>query len=146
MKIILDTNVIANVLLSPSRKSASYQLFEQCLLKKLQPQIGNALYAEYEDVLTRAEIQAKSTYAPTEIEVLLEGLLACCTWNTVRYLWRPNLKDEADNHLIDLAVASNAQYVVTQNMKDLESGELKFGFRSITPEHFLEVLYGHDNL
>ncbi len=144
MQIIIDTNIIVNAMLSPSRKSASYQVLEMCLEQKLQPQIGSALFSEYEDVLGRPEIQMRSRYTPAEINKVLDALLNICTWNTIRYLWRPNLIDESDNHLIDLAVASNAQWIITQNIKDLDSGELKFGFRSITPEEFIEVMHGND--
>lgn len=146
MKIILDTNIIVNVLLSPSRQSASYKVFEMCLENKLEPQVGSALFSEYEDVLSRPEIQQRAKYTPIEIETLLDGFLNRCTWARIHYLWRPNLKDEGDNHLVDLAVASNAKWIVTQNIKDLESGELKFGFRSITPEAFLEVLHGNNHI
>jgi predicted nucleic acid-binding protein len=49
-----------------------------------------------------------------------------------------NLKDEGDNHLIELAVAGNAQVIVSRNMKDLKSGELLFPEISfLTPEEFL---------
>ena len=62
------------------------------------------------------------------------------------YLWRPNLKDEADNHLIDLAVASNAEFIISRNIKDLDSGDLKFNFKAVTPEKFLEIINGNYNL
>ena len=110
------------------------------------PHVGSALFSEYEDVLNRPEIQMKAKYTPAEINDLLDGFLSCCTWVNIHYLWRPNLRDEGDNHLVDLAVASNAKWIVTQNMKDLESGELTFGFRSITPEALLEMLNGNHNL
>jgi hypothetical protein len=35
------------------------------------------------------------------------------------FLWRPNLPDEADNHVIELAVAGGASAVVTNNVRDL---------------------------
>ena len=62
------------------------------------------------------------------------------------YLWRPNLKDEADNHLIDLAVASNAEFIISRNIKDLYSGDLKFNFKPVIPEEFLEINNGNYNL
>ena len=37
---------------------------------------------------------------------------------SVYYRWRPNLRDEADNHLIELTVACGADYLVTRNIKD----------------------------
>ena len=36
------------------------------------------------------------------------SLISRRTWVRVYYLWRPNLPDEADNHLVELAVAGNA--------------------------------------
>ncbi|RDH41429.1 putative toxin-antitoxin system toxin component, PIN family [Zooshikella ganghwensis] len=146
MKVIIDTNILVNVFLSPSRSSASYRIFELCLMQKLQPQIGCALFCEYEDVLSRPLILGRAKYSPSEIEQMLDGFLSICSWAKVNYLWRPNLRDEGDNHLIDLAVASNAEFIVTQNIKDLNSGDLRFGFRSVTPEQFLEVYYGDNNL
>lgn len=58
MKIILDTNILVNVLLSPSQKSSSFKVFEKCLTEQFKPQIGWTLFNEYEDVLFRPEIQA----------------------------------------------------------------------------------------
>ncbi|NYZ69601.1 putative toxin-antitoxin system toxin component, PIN family [Endozoicomonas sp. SM1973] len=146
MKVIIDTNILVSVLLSPSRRSASYKVFEMCLKRQLQPQVGCALFNEYEDVLARPHIQERSSYPAEEIEQILDGFLSVCTWSKVHYLWRPNLKDEGDNHLIDLAVASNATHIITKNIKDLNSGDLRFGFRSVTPENFLEVYHGNNNL
>ena len=146
MKIIVDTNILVNVLLSPSKKSSSFKIVEMCLMGQLEPQIGCALFNEYEDVLRRPEIQAMAKYTPEEINQIMDGFLNVCSWVKVNYLWRPNLKDEGDNHLIDLAVASNTKWIVTQNIKDLNSGDLKFSFRSISPNEFLEVLHGNDYL
>jgi predicted nucleic acid-binding protein len=57
----------------------------------------------------------------------------------VYYGWRPNLPDEADNHLIELALAGNASSVITHNVRDLRGGELQLGrLRVQTPAQFLE--------
>ena len=47
-------------------------------------------------------------------------------WIFIYYTWRPNLQDEADNHLIELAVAGNAEIIATNNIKDLQNSELLF--------------------
>ena len=44
----------------------------------------------------------------------------------IYYLWRPNLKDENDNHLIELAIAGNAEILATHNLKDFRQTQLKF--------------------
>jgi hypothetical protein len=61
-------------------------------------------------------------------------------WVEVFYAWRPNLPDEADNHLIELGVAAQAEAIVTRNLRDVARGELKFpSLRVLTPEQCLEV-------
>jgi predicted nucleic acid-binding protein len=59
----------------------------------------------------------------------------------VYYLWHPNLPDEADNHLVELAVAGGADAIVTNNVSDVQTGELLFPHRQIlTPARFLKIL------
>lgn len=54
--------------------------------------------------------------------------------------WRPNLRDEGDNHLIELAVAGNARAIVTHNVRDLRHGELSWkNLRVLTPAQCLET-------
>ena len=61
-----------------------------------------------------------------------------CKWLQIYYLWRPNLKDEADNFLIELALAGNALKIITNNIRDLENAELNFpNIEMLTPEKFL---------
>jgi hypothetical protein len=57
-------------------------------------------------------------------------------WVKVYFLWRPNLPDEADKHLIELALAGSAETIVTNNLKDLRNGELRFpGLKIQSPRH-----------
>jgi predicted nucleic acid-binding protein len=71
---------------------------------------------------------------------VFDGLLNRCRWVEVFYAWRPNLPDEADNHLIELGVAAQAEAIVTRNLRDVARGELKFpSLRVLTPKQCLEV-------
>ena len=36
----------------------------------------------------------------------------------ISYLWRPNLRDEADNMVLELAIASRSNYLITSNIRD----------------------------
>jgi uncharacterized protein len=146
MKVIVDTNILVNVFLGPSKTSASYRVLELCLTGKLRPQISNALFSEYEDVLARPTLLAKSPFSAQEIEQVMDAFLSVCSWSRIHFLWRPNLKDEGDNHLIDLAVASGAEFIVTQNLSDLNFGELRFQCRAVRPKELLEIYHGNDHL
>ena len=57
----------------------------------------------------------------------------------IYYLWRPNLGDEDDNFLVELAIAGNAKAIVTNNTKDLTGAELSFDeFKVLTPQQLLK--------
>jgi predicted nucleic acid-binding protein len=52
-----------------------------------------------------------------------------------------SIQDEADNHLIDLAVAGNAEIIVTRNIRDFRNAELRFPqIRILTPETLLREI------
>lgn len=50
---------------------------------------------------------------------VFDGLLNRSAWVRSVFAWRPNLPDEADNHLIELAVAAQAEVIVTRNFHDV---------------------------
>lgn len=136
-RIVIDTNVFVSVLIGKS-ESASRQLFRQCLQKKYQPLMGNALFAEYHDVVNRNNITNRCPLSDLEKTNLLAAFMSVCQWVRVYYLWRPNLPDEADNHLIELAVAGNAEIIATRNIKDFKRSQLKFPqLRILKPEEVL---------
>ena len=103
------------------------------------PLMGAALLAEYEDLLGRESIWRKTRLTAAEREAFLDIFLSICQWRRIYYAWRPNLSDEADNHLMELAVAGQADYLVTRNVRDLRGGELKFPQISVvTPTQLLK--------
>lgn len=61
------------------------------------------LWMEYQDLLGRP-VWGNVTTADERHEVLA-ALARQARWVTVYYGWRPNLPDEGDNHLIELALA-----------------------------------------
>lgn len=52
--------------------------------------------------------------------------MSVCEWVQVYYLWRPNLRDEGDNHVLELAVAGAASMIVTNNVSDFLDSNLRF--------------------
>jgi len=138
-RIIVDTNVFIAAILSPAGENR--EVIRACLLGRARPLMGAALFHEYEDLLGRPALMAKCPLSPGEREALFSAFLSVADWIKVYFLWRPNLPDEADNHLVELALAGAAQTIVTHNLSDLQQGELHFPNLIIqTPRQFLTTL------
>lgn len=136
IKIVVDTSVFISAPISS--KGSSRELIRRCLKGEYQPLMGKALFSEYESVIQREEIIAKCLLTSAEISRLLASFMSVSQWIYIYYLWRPNLKDEAGNHLIELAVAGNAQIIATHNIKDFQNAEFLFPNLSILkPEEII---------
>ena len=138
-KIVVDTNIFINVLVGKS-ESASREIFRRCLKREYQPLMSNALFNEYNDVLNRERIISLCPLTKDEKMKLLKAFMSVSTWVRIYYLWRPNLLDEADNYLIELAVAGNAEIIVTHNSKDFKQSQLRFPqLQILTPKQILDI-------
>jgi putative PIN family toxin of toxin-antitoxin system len=138
MKVVIDTNIIVGALLQAD--GACRAVIRLCLQGELMPMMGVALFAEMEDVLSRRDLFKESRLDSNERTELFQAFLSRTELVKIYYSWRPNLRDEADNHVVDLAVASGAEYIITQNMRDFVQMELKFPqLRCTTAAQFLSV-------
>lgn len=136
---VIDTNVFVSAVLSPD--GASREVLRRALKGQLVPLFGNALFSEYEDLLGRPSVWNGCLISEQERDELFDAVLSVSQWVRVFYLWRPNLPDEADNHLIELAIAGNARHIVTDNIKDLKRGELTFDeLQVVKPYDFIQEL------
>lgn len=127
MRIVLDTNVLISALpVGGGAGTAPRRVLRACLEGRVVPVMGAALFAEYEDVLARDAPFARSPTTPAEREMLFDALMSVCVWTPIYYLWRPNLPDAGDDHLVELALAGGADWIVTANVRDLGRGELHF--------------------
>jgi predicted nucleic acid-binding protein len=94
---------------------------------------------EYEDVLAR-QIHKLDVDAD-DCQAVLAAMAASGQWVSIYFGWRPNLRDEADNHLVELAIAGGAECIVTHNTRDFESSEFAWpGLRILDPARLLEVI------
>jgi predicted nucleic acid-binding protein len=139
--IIIDTNVFVAAMRSPGRAATSSRaVLRAVFMGRYTPLFGNALWLEYEDLLGRSDVWTGAT-THAERTNMLRALAASGKWVTVYYGWRPNLPDEGDNHLFELAVAGNAEAIVTFNKKDLTQGQLLWPrLQILTPAECLEAL------
>jgi len=136
MKVVIDTSVWISALIK--KESAARELLRLVFTDKVFPQMSEALFYEYEAVMKRKKIQKLTPLTTEEQEQLFYAYLSSCKWNEIYYMWRPNLKDENDNFIVELAVASGVEYIITYNIKDFQNPELIFKHKVITPEQFIK--------
>lgn len=122
--VVLDTNVLISGLCR-YENSPSYKILKYIQQGTLPLALNHKLYLEYESVLNRATILKLIGATPEEISMILDALIALARESEPWYLWRPNLRDESDNFILELAVSTSA-ILITKNLDDFKSGELKF--------------------
>ncbi len=136
---VVDTSVLAGAFIG--RVGHNRRVIRTCLEGKLKPLIGQALFLEYEDVMHREQIFRDCPLSREERGDLYAAFLHVCEWVHVYFSWRPNLPDEADNHVMELAIAGAARIVVTNNVRDFRQGELRFpDIRIVTPRELMGEL------
>lgn len=138
-RVVVDTNVLVGAFLG-TRGGENREVIRRCLKRRALPVLGVALFTEYEDVLSRKELMKKCPLTDGEPMMLFEAFLSVCEWVKIFFLWRPNLPDEGDNHLFELASAGAAEIIITNNERDLYDGELSFpSIAVLTPKQFNKV-------
>ena len=129
---VIDTNVLHAGLYSAT--GASFQVLRLIEERKVTPVISTPLVFEYEDVLRRnARMLGLSE---RDIDDVLDGLCSLGECRKIHFLWRPQLTDPKDDHLLELAVAAGGVDIVTHNVKDFLQAKT-FGIRIRTPVQLL---------
>ena len=123
-RIILDTNVLVSAF--TSAEGASRKILRQVLRGEVEALLSVPLFAEYEAVIARPETQSRCPLSAAEQGRLFDAFLSRTQLVEVYYRWRPNLRDEGDNHVLELAVAAGDAPIVTFNRRDFRGGELRF--------------------
>ena len=136
-RVVIDTNIFVSALMNAA--GAPRAVLRLVLKREVLPVIGNALFNEYESLLKRDNLWKDSLLKGSERERLFDALLSVSAWTPIYYLWRLNLRDESDNHLIELAVAAGAETIITANKRDFATSELLFSaIRIETAGEFLD--------
>jgi putative PIN family toxin of toxin-antitoxin system len=133
--IILDTNILFSGLYSS--KGASFKVLRLIEYGKIKPVISTALLFEYEDVLRRKKEEL--LLSNNEIDIILDNFCSFSSFQKIYFLWRPYLKDPKDDHVLEVAVASKTNIIITYNLKDF-IGANKFGIKVLSPKTLLETL------
>jgi putative PIN family toxin of toxin-antitoxin system len=132
-KIVIDTNVFISAL--KSKKGASYKLLFETSRKKYEQCISPALIFEYESVAKRENLKINFEHIDDIIDMICLLSKKC----EIYYLWRPFLKDPKDDLILELAIESNSNFIITYNIKDFE-GVSQFGINVINPKEYLQII------
>lgn len=103
------------------------------------PVITVPLYLEYQDTLTRPE-NLMGKRDSSDIDIFLRYLCSIAVHQDVHFSWRPWLPDSDDDMVLEAAVASDSDYIVSYNKRDFEEVS-SFGISVLTPSEFLAILY-----
>ena len=137
MEIVQDTNVFVSAL--RSQDGASAAVLDRCLALIDQAYLGASLYLEYEELISRDSVWEGVPVSREEREMMFDDFCAAARWQRLYFLWRPNLPDASDDHVMDLAVACGVEHLVTHNVRDFQRGELHFSLPEVvTPLQHLE--------
>ena len=131
-QIVIDTNVLVAAL--RSRRGASHRLLMLVDCGKFEINLSVPLVLEYEGAAKR--LIGEVPLAETDIDDILDYLCAVANRRKVYYLWRPFLHDARDDMVLELAVVSNGDFIVTFNKRDFQGAE-QFGIQVVTPQEFL---------
>jgi putative PIN family toxin of toxin-antitoxin system len=134
-KAVIDTNILYAGLYSAT--GASYRILRLIEQGRIMPLLSTTLLFEYEEVLRRNQKQLQ--LSDTAIDDVLNGLCSRGEGRKIHFLWRPQLPDPKDDHVLELTVAAGGADIVTYNVKDFTSATL-FGVRIIKPSKLLREL------
>ncbi len=133
MKIVQDSNIIYAGLYSD--KGASYQILKDARNDKINPVLTVSLYEEYSDILRRPPLS--NVIAENEIKGFLDFFCKKAYLQDIFFLWRLFLKDPKDDMVLEAAVASQSEIIITHNIKDFEGIE-RFGIEAMLPGYYLK--------
>jgi putative PIN family toxin of toxin-antitoxin system len=139
--IVIDTNILVAALWS--KTGASNKIVSMALRREVEIAVSVALALEYEDVLKRAKMREASWASMSELDDLLDAILGVATRAApITINIRPKLNDSDDDMVLECALQSRAQTIVTMNVRDFSIVKKQFGIDIMQPGKFLASLVG----
>ena len=88
----------------------------------------------------RPEHRLATCMSEAEVEGFLAALASAAEAVELNFLWRPQLRDPADELMFEAAVNGHAEALVTHNLRDFYPAAGIFGIRVMTPAALLKEL------
>lgn len=138
MRLVLDTYVVVAGLRSPA--GASAMLLDRALRRDFTVLLSVALALEYEAVCREPAQRIVSGLSEAEIETVISALCSVAEPVEARFLWRPQLRDPADEMVLEAAINGNAHGLVTFNRRDFGEVPQRFGVAMLSPQEALRSI------
>jgi putative PIN family toxin of toxin-antitoxin system len=136
IRIVIDTNVLVAAL--RSNRGASFALLDLIgTSSDFTIQLSVPLILEYESVLKRHH--AETGLNDDDVDEVVDYLCSVGDRHSIFFLWRPVLRDPKDDFVLELAVRSESELIVTFNTKDFVQST-RFGITAVTPSEFLSMI------
>jgi putative PIN family toxin of toxin-antitoxin system len=132
-RVIIDSNILVAAVRSD--RGWSHKLISSLGIDpRWQPFVSAPLLQEYAEQIH--DPRHTPHWSTAERDDFLDYLCASARWCDIHFLWRPLLPDEDDHLVLEAAVASAAQVIITFNKRDLGAAQT-FGIALMTPKEFL---------
>ena len=136
MRLVLDTDVVVAAMRSPAGASAA--LLAAAIDGRVRLLANVAQILEYEAVCRRDDHLLAAGLDLSACEVFIDAIAALAEPVVSHFIWRPQLKDPADEMVLEAAVNGQADAIVTFNRRDYGWVPGKFGIRVLLPRDALK--------
>ena len=135
MRCVLDTNVLVAGMRSP--RGASAALLMAARRSELTLVANVALALEYEAICVMAEHRMAAGLSQQQVGIFLDAVLAMVDPVETHFMWRPQLRDPADELVLEAAVNGQAAAIVAFNQRDFGDAPATFGIEVLSPAELL---------
>ena len=141
LRLVLDTNIL--VAAGRSRLGASFALLQALRDGRFILLASVPLFLEYEAVLKRSEQLESGGRSAEMVDAFLDALSLRTEPVHLHFLWRPQLRDPADEMVLETALNGRADALVTHNGRDFGAAR-NFRMPVWTPLQCLQRLSEED--
>jgi putative PIN family toxin of toxin-antitoxin system len=128
---VLDTNIVIAAMRSPA--GASAELLRMARRSEVTLLANVALALEYEATCKLAEHWFAAGLDLHEAGVFVDAVVAMAEPVETHFMWRPQLRDPADELVLEAAVNGQAAALVAFNRRDFGAAPGWFGIDVLTP-------------
>ena len=128
---MLDTNVVIAAMRSPT--GASAELLRMARRSEITLLANVALALEYEATCKLAEHSLAAGLDLHEVGVFVDAVLAMAEPVETHFMWRPQLRDPADEFVLEAALNGQAAAIVTFYRRDFGVVPARFDIDVLTP-------------